>query len=223
MKYDELLTPYISADQKHPGITKARTIGAFTYATNGFALIRIPNHMLEHEHGAEVAEFPPPDFEMVITKGFTHRLTVPMEIDCEALNEWMQAAPRDKVHAPCDRCDFGHVHCQACGYSHECRTCDGSGTSEEVISTHIRPQYVVKTGQVYLPARWMEVVLNTKSLLLHPLLRLTDNEKYHPTLFQVGEVLLAVSPVPDPLTGDPDIDGPRVYNCNLSDYVEEHG
>ena len=113
----EQLKPFCSTDDERIVINEPASHGAFTWATDGRILVRVPR-MAEVP---EVAEFPPV------------KPTWDATFDPSADFQPLPPLPDDPVpEVPCEECEGdGWRVCLECGTEHSCGKCRGAGIIED--------------------------------------------------------------------------------------------
>ena len=152
-KFDELLKCFCSTDYLRPWMCQPMTFGEMTYAANANAAIRMP---------AALAQ----TYEPYEGKTESIFLKIWPESNCEipiSLAEIETALSKFEMidlFEGCDRCHGdGEIECACCGSISECRTCDGTGSSDTVIGKGYKFLQVVEIGGQYFGGEIFELLL----------------------------------------------------------------
>lgn len=120
--YDRLLAIFCSVDDLRPAMRQPNTVGDKTYATDGTALIVIPNTYLRAEYPAHIKT---PNYKCVLDQV---KECAPAMFKDTNLFKAMQAHPKEYDQSPCDECE-GRGECPHC--RKECDDCEGTGYVED--------------------------------------------------------------------------------------------
>lgn len=120
--YDALLPLFFSKDDFRPAYKQANTVGEYTYSTDAYALIIIPNWLLVSIYEPHVKV---PDYKSVIEQiGACPHITY-KDTD---LFKALEATPKDFDEKECSKCD-GEGKCWHCDA--DCDPCNGTGKVED--------------------------------------------------------------------------------------------
>jgi hypothetical protein len=120
--YDRLLVYFLSGDDRRPAMQQANTVGDKTYATDGTALIVIPNSYLRNGYPAHVKT---PNYQSVLDQV---KECAPVIFKDTDLFKVLKVHPKEYDQSPCEECE-GDGKCPHC--RKECDDCNGTGYVED--------------------------------------------------------------------------------------------
>lgn len=163
--YDYILNYFCSFDELKPQFMTPFEQGEFNYATDAYALIKVPKSLCKLKYKADGDEgVKCPNFESVL---FTPESFVSIKTKEIATN----IAKMRTVYAGeiCKKCGgSGVATCKECGNEHNCKHCGGTGTVG--IKPFLYPSYTVGERQLlniggrHLKAHLLEKLLMAAGL-----------------------------------------------------------
>jgi hypothetical protein len=125
-EYDKILGLFVSDDELRPKMMQPCKRGDFVFATDAYAIIKIPVGIVNLDYSQE-HEF------YNIEPFFEVNRNVAQQIDFEPIQKWFDTVPMLPVYEDCDNCDGeGTVYCKHCKNESECPDCNGTGHGKEI-------------------------------------------------------------------------------------------
>jgi len=107
--------------------------------------------------------------------------------------------PEFEPDIECHECEgSGEVECDACGHSHDCDRCNGSGTLRHGKPTGNMipdPHEKFRIGDTYFLARRLTSLKNICEFIGSYEIQLTHGNSSHGNIFSIGDIKLLVMPI----------------------------
>ncbi|MGL5913712.1 MAG: hypothetical protein ACRCZB_06055 [Bacteroidales bacterium] len=199
--YDFVLPFFTATDELRPAMQCIhKDPDGFLYASDGHILIRVPADKVSSKY-AEIKDYPKAGRLLTEAIERPHNTSCTVKVDdliaVLAKAKWYRGMDGEE----CPDCKgAGDIECPACGHTHDCKACNGSGETNRKVKEFAlledEKNYIIRIGTHYFKAQLLHTIaivskvagFNTLELII------SSKDNCSSALFKFDDVVIMLMP-----------------------------